>query len=541
MVADMGAAGGLYDMAALGDRVLFVVSPQAPQGGDELWVTDGTPDGTRRLRQFQSFNFYDSVAAGGALFFKAEDAQTGSELWVTDGTVEGTRLVKDITAGLGSTSVAGLTAFGNAILFRTGGGSSPYRLWRTDGTEAGTVALLETSQFPWLQPTPFRGEAFFSLRETDHSSLWATDGTKAGTRRVGDLLAGMYLWSDPFVEFGGALYFSSGGLLWRTDGTESGTAPVPAATGAPRPIVAKLLGGLAGRLIFTGTTGEMGQELWETNGTPAGTRLVGDIFPGPTGSDPGDAIIAGNALYFAATDSEHGRELWKYTPDPAPSAVVDRHVFYNDSGFDGRNPAANAGDDAAIATDKHARLPGQAGSFDNVTSYVRGINGVMIDVANLPAGQSLSADDFELSSAAPDSISVRRGAGANGSDRVTLAWAQGVRNGWLRVMVKATAATGLSSPDVFSFGNLVGETGDASTPGRVSALDLVTVRRAAFSAAPITSPLDLNRDGRVNALDLAAVRGALGRVLALPTGGVLSESPSVGSTRILMDEGPSVR
>ena len=46
--------------------------------------------------------------------------------------------------------------------------------------------------------------------------------------------------------------------------------------------------------------------------------------------------------------------------------------------------------------------------------------------------------------------------------------------------VKANANTGLAAPDVFSFGNLIGETGDGSGSSgwRVSALDLGAVKRA---------------------------------------------------------------
>ena len=38
--------------------------------------------------------------------------------------------------------------------------------------------------------------------------------------------------------------------------------------------------------------------------------------------------------------------------------VADRHIFYNNSILDGGDPAANAADDAAIATDKEALLSG---------------------------------------------------------------------------------------------------------------------------------------------------------------------------------------
>ncbi|NIM48763.1 MAG: hypothetical protein GTO22_05815, partial [Gemmatimonadales bacterium] len=74
--------------------------------------------------------------------------------------------------------------------------------------------------------------------------------------------------------------------------------------------------------------------------------------------------------------------------------VVGRYVFYNDSAFDGDDPAAGAEDDNAIATDKTALLPGGTATFANYTSYSRGINGIMVDIAGLPAGDTLDADDF---------------------------------------------------------------------------------------------------------------------------------------------------
>ena len=215
---------------------------------------------------------------------------------------------------------------------------------------------------------------------------------------------------------------------------------------------------------------------------------------------------------------------------PRPS-VVGRYIFYNNSAFDGRDTAANAQDDAAIATDKHALLPGETATFDNATSYTRGINGVMIDMTCL--GGELTVDDFRFrrdnnnlfgdwSLAPAPAISVRPGAGAGGSDRVTLTWPDGeIRDEWLEVTILPTDRTGLTAPDRFYFGNSVAETGD---PGRtegilsVNALDLIATRRELGTfAAPLTNRFDFNRDGRVNALDLAAVRSNYHSILVLIT------------------------
>jgi hypothetical protein len=233
------------------------------------------------------------------------------------------------------------------------------------------------------------------------------------------------------------------------------------------------------------------------------------------GSNIEDA--ARNALALNASDT------WRVNP---PAAVVASFAFYNNSAFDGRNPAANAADDAAIAPDKAALLPGQAATFANYTSYARGINGIMVDVANLPA--VLTAADFLFRAgtsnnpsawgAAPNpaAVDVRRGAGVNGSDRVTITWADGaIRNQWLQVTVTANANTGLAAPIVFYFGNCVAETGNSAADASVSAVDLARVRAAVFSTSTITGRYDFDRNGRVDALDLRTVRSALANRLPL--------------------------
>jgi len=222
--------------------------------------------------------------------------------------------------------------------------------------------------------------------------------------------------------------------------------------------------------------------------------------------------------------------------------------------MDGRNPAANASDDGAIATDKQALLPGQAASASNVTNYSRGINGIFVDINDLApgAGKALGAADFSFRSvgggepaavAPPASVTVRRGAGVGGSDRVTLVWpdygpdagaaAAALANGWLEVTVKANEHTGLAAPDVFAFGNLIGETGG---DGRVNALDLGAVKSLLNTAAPIDSRVDFNHDGRVNALDLGIVKRYLNQSLPAPLPPVPaapSPAPFAGATAAL--------
>lgn len=249
--------------------------------------------------------------------------------------------------------------------------------------------------------------------------------------------------------------------------------------------------------------------------------------------------LAGNSL------GADGSDAWQVS---APGSVQGRHVFYNRSGFDGGLAAANSADDGAIAADKQALLPGNTATFANYTGFYLGLNGLMIDVAGLPAGAGgaslLSAADFVFkvgntadpsgwaAGRAPTGISVRRGAGVGGSDRVTLAFPDGaIKNQWLQVTMKANANTGLGANDVFYFGNLCGETGDSKTGARVNAIDLVGTRNNLFKRGlPITNRFDHNRDGRLDSRDLALVRANLNKRLELlraPTGvGVAAVAPA---------------
>jgi probable HAF family extracellular repeat protein len=234
-------------------------------------------------------------------------------------------------------------------------------------------------------------------------------------------------------------------------------------------------------------------------------------------------LIPATSGYFVADAraiNDHGAIAAEaFTPTGAihavllvPSAAATGHVFYNNRAFDGHDPAATAADDAAVAPDKQPLAGAAAPTFANVTSYSRGINGIMIDVDGA-AGTLTGADfDFRVGGGAtwaaapqPRSVTVRPGAGVNGSDRVTVTWDDGaIRNQWLQVTVLPSVRTGLWSPGVFSFGNLIGET--TASPFAVDGHDVLATRaRIPAAPAPITEVADFDRDGRLNARDLALV------------------------------------
>ena len=223
-----------------------------------------------------------------------------------------------------------------------------------------------------------------------------------------------------------------------------------------------------------------------------------------------------------------------FTPQVG-SYVAGRYVFYNNSLFDGRDAGINAADDNAIATEKQALLPGDTASFANYTSYYKGINGIMVDLGALPgAGAMLKLTDFAFKAGntsdpntwaaapPPAAFVVRAGAaGVGGTTRVEFTWPdRSLRNTWLQVTIAANADTGLLAPDVFYFGNAVGESGNDPSAAVVDATDELVTRsdpHGFLQPAPITNPHDYNRDGKVDVTDQLIARLNAGFSLTLIT------------------------
>jgi sialidase-1 len=268
------------------------------------------------------------------------------------------------------------------------------------------------------------------------------------------------------------------------------------------------------------------------DGYAAATSVMDSSTNARTASDPLDPIVLGAySTMDSASQLAVDVDMLKITRSALDSSsfllnsVVGRHLFYAGSHWD--TPTH----DAAIAPDKTPYLAGYGVvSFASVSSYTKGLNGLMIDIAG--AHGTITADDFTfrvgnnnspiLWSAAPPptEVSVRAGAGVGGSDRVDLIWADNaIRNKWLEVIVRGNDAlggshtnTGLADSDVFFFGSAVADSGTGETTFVTNSIDEQIARNDPHSAAnraTITNISDYNRDGLVNAVDQQLVRNNL--------------------------------
>ncbi|SDG47906.1 ELWxxDGT repeat protein [Epilithonimonas hungarica] len=122
--------------------------------GQELWMTDGTESGTKLVKDINTFSATagsspnNFIEYNGKVYFSASDGSTtGTELWVTDGTEQGTSLVKDLFPGTSSSFPEKMVVYGNKLYFLMSNTGGARQLWETDGTENGTklVASLATA------------------------------------------------------------------------------------------------------------------------------------------------------------------------------------------------------------------------------------------------------------------------------------------------------------------------------------------------------------------------------------------------------------
>jgi ELWxxDGT repeat protein len=522
-----------------------------------LWKIDNATGRAALVKDLYDGDFpalYNLAAAGGKLYFSDFTLAQGSELWVSDGTSAGTKLVKDVLPGTAGSTPRWITGVGDDVYFLASDNGRAFdledaALWKTDGTAAGTVRIRDFSDpRSGGNSGTYLVAAGDTLFYSDTTYVWRSDGTSRGTVKVTRAEGLSTFVADTAVAIGDTLFFTAP----RADGNGrdlyTASATPPAAPGdltisggqalqAPAAAVAAAADGVT--LRWTDRSSNESGFAVERSRRADFATMDHVFYTAPDATTFTDVTGEPGATYFyrvravnAGGDSAYSNRAGN------GGGVVARNIFYNGSAYDGNNVAADAADDGAIAPDKQALLPGQgAGTIANVTSYARGINGIMVDLLGIRA--DVTADDFDFrvgpgdgtwsAAPVPSSIVRRVGAGVGGSDRVTFIWAEGrIRNAWLQVTVKATARTGLATPDVFYFGNAAGEAGDSNSIARPNALDLAAVRRALNSTSDLTGRLDFNRDGRVNALDLAVVRRNLNQGLLLqfvpPARGAQAES-----------------
>jgi len=377
-----GSAGSYISyMTKCGAKVLFKAT-NSGSSNSELWVTDGTADGTFLLKEINPSTTTGSDIGQMTIFnneayFSANDGTHGSELWKSDGTAGGTVMVKDIAPGSQGSQPGYPVVWNNSLYFRAFHPDFGTELWRTDGTAESTQLVADiipgvVSTYPgYLYPTSC-GIYFNGL---NNLYLYFSDGTPSGSFLLSDKIKVGQLDNAFFTEYKNEVYFravdatsGTGSQLWKTSGnTVTRVTGIVSGTTQFDPVHLTLAGGklfmigeqepygrelwvlddtgvqmvkdinpaghaglagafftqFNGKLVFSANIPASGQEVWISDGTANGTKIIRDLNPGAASSFAISPVIIGDTLYYSADDGTGG-ELWRLiSPDGQPEKFTD--------------------------------------------------------------------------------------------------------------------------------------------------------------------------------------------------------------------------
>ena len=267
-------------------------------GANELWTSDGTPEGTTRVATdvisvAPHLSFGDrgrTAALGDRIFFAgwgtgANESQDGP--WVSDGTESGTFRIGDPQVDYGAEELAATASH----LFFVGPdelGRSARTLWTIDAGDLSLDSVLQmdvggfSSSFRALSNlTTTDDRIYFTAFHTESGrELWTSDGTAPGTVQLRDFVPGLGSSSPQHITTAGnrvafIVATGSGSANWAvSDGTTQGTELLDLTLhwddnlSGVRPIVS--LGDQA-YFLYEG-------DVWTTDGTTGGTfRLLEDL------------------------------------------------------------------------------------------------------------------------------------------------------------------------------------------------------------------------------------------------------------------------
>ena len=293
-----GTEEGTYEVKALYGN--YSSNPQAfvrfndkvyffARNGDLVFavmVTDGTEAGTHAVDEDSYNQTYGLSPLDDGLYYLGKTAATGSqglEPWFTDGTPEGTWKIKDINPDGGSLNYGGPQAFQRTndwVLFTANDGTHGHALWRTDATALGTTMIKDFHPSTHSDYAPrylhtFDDVVFFSVDDGVHGNeIWRSEGEIANTYLLKDINPGDSSSHTLFWRVWdhlGKMYFSAddgvhGIEVWESDGTSTGTQLTmdihPDSSSFPDNFIS-----LGNILLFTAYTPEFGYEFYRHDPT----------------------------------------------------------------------------------------------------------------------------------------------------------------------------------------------------------------------------------------------------------------------------------
>lgn len=283
-VLDLTATGGGTNLFA-GNGTLYFQSPSADGAATNLWATDGSAApvllGTMAG---QPPTLLSHSSAAGVTFLSGADSAGHPALWVTDGTPAGTRVVKTFI-----NQPLAITAFQGRCLF-DGDDTHGEEPWVSDGTPAGTQMLKDIAYtldplLPTMLAPGDDGSVYFTARGSTGQAgiyLQKADGSAPALVSSGRGVTGM-------LSEHGTLFLSveqndsAGNLFTDVDALQNGTSTTLLTASGTDPLSG--IGSLGSREFLN-----IGGGLVATDGTAAGTAGLARTS--------GPYAFSGSFLYF---------------------------------------------------------------------------------------------------------------------------------------------------------------------------------------------------------------------------------------------------
>jgi hypothetical protein len=326
--------------------------------GNDLWGSDGTPEGTLKLKSLgeQPVEYWigptfndrrkPNLALGDAyFFFSTLDAGNNYSLWASDGTEDGT-----VKLASGKQAIEPLAELGSDFYFLIKDAEFGAEMYKVDmalnlslvsDINPGTASAFEINNLAYLNVHHIRSKAevydnalFFVAEDPLGNALWKYTGTTLVL--IERLPEGKQPYEMQVVEnvlffnytftnymFSG-IYPGEVTQLWKTDGTSSGTLlvknihfrDIEPATPDSEEFLYHFTA-YQGKLYFAhGTT--FRSDFWVSDGTAAGTTVVAETVTL-------DGMVArigavNNRIYIAAMGQGDAWRLW-YSDGTVPGTM----------------------------------------------------------------------------------------------------------------------------------------------------------------------------------------------------------------------------
>ncbi|MBA4853788.1 3-coathanger stack domain-containing protein [Emticicia sp. BO119] len=301
---------------------------QSTGSGEELMYYDETTDNTYFLKDICTTGSSEPrnlTVVGEKLFFTADDISinhtVNRELWVTDGTTDGTVKVKDINPNGSAFIYYGLLAkFGNKLIFQAYDGVND-ALYVSDGTEAGTYPFKYTRTFSEIgnQSITIFGiyevgtKAFLFINVGNKYEIWVTDGTDENTKRVAYYKNYGMFGPNEIASKDGYIFFIANETLYKTDGN----VVIMISTGHITPYESSF------KMVYNPVNQNLyfshGKSIYQTTGNYNGTVLINDKFYKEDTWDnrPIEFEVVNNKVLAICqpTYFNFGKELYEVQPD----------------------------------------------------------------------------------------------------------------------------------------------------------------------------------------------------------------------------------